>query len=373
MSVAACLPPRRSASTVFCSRRMASPPNSQSAHRKSLAQNALSLFGAHFIGKVLSFGLIVFLPRFVSDEELGAYFVANAVTSLVGVLAELGMRDPLIRELHLRPERSAETLGVAFAFRATMSLVVLATCGLAVWVGGYTGLLANLIWLLGGAEVFNGFAQLFYMVFRARERMDYESICVLVERATVVGIGGGLVAAGTGRMSLFGAVALGAAVANAAIAGGYVIGRFSRFGPSFAWSRWRWFVGLLGPFALANILNLIYFRIDTILLERWSARSHQAVAWYGIAYSWVMALTIFPGAVMGAAFPHLARLSAPDAGGDASDALAALYRRAWKVLLSAGVPIAVVTATCAPRLMRFFYPAELYPPGTVDAALRILA
>jgi O-antigen/teichoic acid export membrane protein len=304
---------------------------------------------------------------------MGHYFVAVAVTRLLGILSEFGMRDPLIRELHLRPDRMAQTVGVAFAFRLTMSLPVLVGCALVIRWGGYSPELASLVWFFGGAEVLNGLAQVFYMLFRARERMDYESLNVALERGMVAVIGGGLVALGVGRMELFGAVALGAAVVHLLVSGGLAVGKFTRFRLHFDRTAWKGYLALLLPFAAANILNLLYYRLDTLLLKAWSAKGTQAVAWYGIAYSWVMALTIFPGAMMGAAFPHFARTSAPDADARAHHALAVLYTRSWKLMLTVGVPVAITTSLCATKLMGFFYSTSLYPPGTIDGALRVLA
>jgi len=339
--------------------------------KRTLAANAMSLFSAHFVAKVLSFGLIVILPRYVSDAELGGYFLAIAVTNLLGVVAEFGMRDPILRELHLRPEWTTQTLGVALAFRVGMSVVFLAACAVFVGVNRYSGEIVLLIGLLGFAEAFNGIAQLFYLVFRARERMDIEALAVMLERGLVVLIGGGCIVVGVGRMPLLGVVALGAAIVNALLSGAIVQRRFARIRLVFVRTELQRLWRLLAPFALANVLGLLYFRLDTILLERWSAKGASAVAWYGMAYSWVMALTIFPGAVLGSAFPHLARFG--EEGDGNRRRFHVLYTRAWKLMLSTGPAVAIVTAFTATETMAFIYPTALYPPGTVDAALRRLA
>lgn len=344
-----------------------------SSMRRTLASNAMSLFGAHFAAKALSFGLIVILPRYVTDAELGGWFLAIAVTNLLGAIAELGMRDPVIRQLHLRPEEASRTLGVALAFRATMSVAVLASCGLVVLTNRYPPDVARLIGLLGVAEALNGIAQLFYFVFRARERMDLEARSVLLERAIVVFVGGALVIAGFGRMTLLGWVAMAAAIMNACASGFAVRRWLSTIRLSFAFAEWSRLWKSIAPFALANALGFLYYRLDTILLERWSAQGASAVAWYGIAYSWVMALTVFPGAALGSAFPHLARLGSPDADATARRDFDALYTRAWKLMLAVGPAVAIGTAFTARDFVKLVYPDALYPSGTVDAALARLA
>ena len=64
------------------------------------------------------------------------------------------------------------------------------------------------------------------------------------------------------------------------------------------------------PFALGNICNLIYFRLDMKLLSKLipDVREAQSTnAWYGLAFTIVNAFTILPGAYMGAVFPVMSR------------------------------------------------------------------
>ncbi len=50
-----------------------------------------ALFVAHLIGRALSLGLIILhMPRYFSDEELGSYFLAMCITHLIASIIELG-------------------------------------------------------------------------------------------------------------------------------------------------------------------------------------------------------------------------------------------------------------------------------------------
>ena len=60
------------------------------------------------------------------------------------------------------------------------------------------------------------------------------------------------------------------------------------------------------PFAVGNLFNLLYFRIDAIMLSKLAQKGVDANTWYGLAYAIVMAFTTLPGAfMMGAMFPVL--------------------------------------------------------------------
>ncbi len=336
-------------------------------------RNALSLLSGQFVAGVLSFFLVLLLPRFVPADALGDYFVALAVAALLGALARFGMQDPLIRQLHLLPEHASSTLGVAFGLRLTLNAVVLGACAFVIRVNGYPPDLSLYVWLLVGAEVLNGTARLLYAVFRARERMGYEAAAVLTERAIVVVVGGGLVAFGFGGMGLFCAVALGAAGLHLVLTSSLALSRFGAFRPIFSWSAWGPLVRLFLPYAVVNVLMLVYLRIDTILLREWSGLAPESIAWYGIAYSWAMSLTVFPGAVMAAAYPRIARLARVDVGETERRSFRSLYGRSWKLMLATGIPFAIGTSMCAGKISALFYSTETYPPGTMDAALRVLA
>ncbi|MAF12588.1 hypothetical protein CMK11_19240 [Candidatus Poribacteria bacterium] len=349
------------------------PDDNPGADRPSILRNATVLLQAHLVSRALSLVALLALPRYVTPSELGFYFVAVAVTNVLASLAEFGMRDPLIRELHLRPGDAARTLGVAFGIRATFGLGVLGACWVVIEVSGYDAPLTTMIWLLAGAELGNGLARACHMVFRARERLGYESALVLMERGIALVIGAGLVMLGMGGMALFCVVALAAGVTNMVVSTLLVSGRFMRFAPRFGLSAWRPFLSLSAPFAIANILNFVYLRSDQILLGRWSAEGAEAVAWYGIGYSWIATLSIFPGALMGAAFPRFAALTQAGGDGDTRRALSTLYTQTWKVALAMGAPAAVFVVICGAKLMRALYPAGAYPPGTVDASFQALA
>ena len=76
------------------------------------------------------------------------------------------------------------------------------------------------------------------------------------------------------------------------------------------WKLWKTLMKQALPFALGNMFNLVYFRLDMILLSKLitnTAEAQSANAWYGLAFTIVNAFTILPGAYMGAVFPVMSR------------------------------------------------------------------
>lgn len=333
-------------------------------------ENTSALFIAQLIGRLLSFGLMaILMPRYFTEAALGSYITAMSLTNLIAVLAELGMQSPLIREMTLHRRQARHFLGNALIIRILSSIIAF---GLMVGTGYLIGHLLDLqqnflrmILLLGLADIINSTALLFRYVFRAFERMGYEALTVVVERSLVVFVGGVFIGLGMNLVN-FCAVVLVASIFNLLLSIGIVARRFIPLRFHADLGIWKSLMRQALPFAVGNICNLIYFRIDRVLLPILSPHGVTANAWYGLAYSLVIAFTILPGAFMGAMFPVMARTFVEkrrEFGGIYTDALR------WMFLV--GIPFAVGMATLSEKISSVLFPN--YEWTAIAPALRLLS
>ncbi len=153
-------------------------------------KNTSALFSAHLIGRLGSLVITIWLmPRFFSEYELGGYFLAIALTNLIASITELGIHNPLIREMTLNLSQTRHFLGNALLVRLVLSVVAYV---LMIFIGiilGYDSIILTMILYLGLAEIVNSIAQLYRCVFRAYEQMKYEAWTVIAERVSFVLIG----------------------------------------------------------------------------------------------------------------------------------------------------------------------------------------
>ena len=160
-------------------------------------KNTSSLFSAHLISRLGSLVITIWLmPRYFSESEFGGYFVAIALTNLIASLTELGMQNPLIREMTLHLQQTRHYLGNALIVRAILSIIaygIMIISGIFL----YTPLIVEMIVFLGLAEIANSLAQLYRCVFRAHEEMKYEALTVVAERGVFLLLGGGAILFGT--------------------------------------------------------------------------------------------------------------------------------------------------------------------------------
>ena len=332
-------------------------------------RNTSSLFSAHLIGRLGSLVITIWLmPRYFSESELGGYFVAIALTNLIGTLTELGLQNPLIREMTLHLQQTRHYLGNALLVRCMLSIVaygIMIISGISL----YPPIIVKMIVFLGLAEIVNSLAQLYRCVFRAHEEMKYEAFTVIAERGAFLVIGGGAILRGYGLIPVC-QVMLAASCINLILSVGLTRLRFTqlRFQPS------REIVKVLMqqalPFAVGNLFNLLYFRVDAILLSKLSSEGVDANTWYGLAYTIVIAFTILPGAFMtGAMFPVLSRAYEREKGRFPG---AYSFGMRWMVL--SGFPLAVGLSILSPEITGVLFPT--YTPSEVakiSAALQWLS
>ena len=319
-------------------------------------KNTSSLFSAHLFGRLVSLVITVWLlPRYFTETEFGGYFIAIAFTNLVAIITELGMQNPLIREMTLHLDQTRHYLGNALIVRSLLSIIAYAI----MIVSGiflYTTEIVMMIVFLGLAEIVDSLAQLYRCVFRAHEEIKYEAFTVVAERGVFFLIGGGAILLNYGLMTVC-QVTFVASCINLILSVGFTRYRFTqlRFQPSQQVVKVLMQQAL--PFAIGNLFNLFYFRIDAILLSKLSLDGVDANAWYGLAYTIANAFTILPGAfMMGAMFPVLSRAWEREKGRFPN---AYTFSIRWMVLT--GLPFAVGLS-----MLSFEITGVLFPNYTPD-------
>ena len=304
------------------------------------------------------------MPRYFSESELGGYFVALALTNLIAILTELGMQNPLIREMTLHLQQTRHYLGNALIVRSILSIIaygIMIVSGILL----YTPIIVKMIVFLGLAEIANSLAQLYRCVFRAHEKMKYEAFTVIAERGTFLAIGGGAILLDYGLVTVCQAM-LTAGCINLILSVGLTRYRFIalRFQPSREIVKTLMQQAL--PFAIGNLFYLLYFRVDAILVSKLSVDGVDANTWYGLAYTIVNAFTILPGAfMMGAMFPVLSRAWERE-----KDRFPGAYTFGIRWMVLSGLPLAVGLSTLSPEISGVLF--STYTPDEQDKVSKAL-
>ncbi len=320
-------------------------------------RNSLLVLGARVVSRLVALVMVVVLANHLGDERYGRYTTMVAYSSVVAVLADLGLNTLYTREAARRPDRITLYLGSLLAGKAFLGLAAFAAFAVLLVTAG-VGELA----VPGGILlVATTYSALLRNTFYALGRLGFEAIAILAEVA--VQATGILAGARTGQdVAFFVWVYVGAALATAVYAA-IVIRAFglARIRPGLD-------AGLLGdwlrlalPFGVGFLLTNLYFRADVPILQHF--RPFREVGWYQFAYKPFEALQFVPLAVQTVVYPVLAVYHR-----EAPERLQAAYERFFKVLALLGWPLTVGTFVLVHPIGGLF---RLFPQS--EPALRILS
>ena len=319
----------------------------------SIIKNTSFLFIANIAGRILSFVLIVALPRYLEGgfDDLGKLFTVLWLTNLLGIVTGLGLHTPLIREMAADRSKAPQMISNAMVVRVAISFITFLVIVILAKLM-YPADLTLPLYMAGLAEIINAFARMLRCVFRAFERMEFEALGTILERLAVFSLGLYAVTQGYGIIG-FCVVLLVASVLHFALTFFAVLWGFDR--PNFALLDVKIAANLLRqalPFALSGALSAIYLRLDGLMLRHiMGAGGDVAMGWYGTGYGFVMALTVMPGAFMGAVFPVMSRMLH-----SSKSAVGFLYTKSLKLIFIVALPIAVGVTFLADRIVIFLYP-----------------
>jgi O-antigen/teichoic acid export membrane protein len=335
----------------------------------SIIKNTSFLFIAHLLGRILTFILLAILPRYLEGgfDDLGKYFAALWLANLLATLMELGIYTPLVREIAADRSKAPEIVSNALLIKLVISVFnFLIIAILAEFM--YSGVAAQLLYIIGLSEIAVALSQLIRRVFRAFERMEFEALSLILERFVICCAGLYVVIKGH-DISGFALVVLITSILSLFIAFLMMIWKFTGLG--FRFLDISLCINLLKqslPFAFSGVLYAVYFRIDGLMLKHMMKFSgDQAIGWYGTGYNFVTALTIIPGAFMGAIFPVMSRMFK-----SAQSALDFLYTKSLKLMFIIALPIAVGGAFTADRIVAIIYPPERFAVQDQEALSQIL-
>lgn len=115
-------------------------------------------------------------------------------------------------------------------------------------------------------------------------------------------------------------------------------------GPRIDAAERRFLLSFGGWLTASSVIGPILLNLDRLLVG--SLLGVRAVAFYAAPYEMVARLTMIPASLMSALFPAFSTLAV-----GARDQLGAAYRRAWRYIALAMVPVSAVLAAAAPELL----------------------
>lgn len=233
-----------------------------------LAANVAYLTLGHAIGKASALVSLVFLARYLGEDDFGQLAFAVASAALFEAVGDVGVSQAIARDAAGQPARLRAMVVAAIPIKFLLAFAMIA---LAVATGFLTGARADLlaaVFYVALAHALLALVALARATFEGAERMEYEALSIALEGLVRLMLVLYSIFSGFGILGIAKAYAVAAAIVLAATA--IVSGR--RFlrplpEPLFAW---RHVVPLLAsglPFAGFWLLGTFTLRADIVLMR----------------------------------------------------------------------------------------------------------
>lgn len=269
----------------------------------AIARNAFHLILGQLATMLLSIVLSSALARSLGAADYGNLYVVMSTVWFSYLFVEWGQAQYVVREVARQPAKAGVLLGSTLVFRCAAALLVTGPAVGAAWVFGYSRQIVLLTGAFMVANLAQSCAQACGLVFRGRERMDYDALVTVAMKVLTVVLtllalylGGRLPAvilaqgaAGIGALAL--ALALARKVPIPGTRATVDVGR-------------ELLIGGAATLAL-SLANFAQPYIDVVVLSKMAPAI--TVGWYAAAKNFMNAL-LMPAAILGsAAYPRLSR------------------------------------------------------------------
>lgn len=303
---------------------------------KKLALNsAIQLFGKFFMIAV-GFVSIRLLTTYLGVEGFGAYVTITSYLIIASVIAEFGFNTLLATEIAGKDEKQvSHIVSNLFTFRLVMAVSVIGIlASTTVWlIPAYSTEIKWMVALGSIGTIGSSLSQVLIGVFQTKLRTDKITIADFLARITLmIGV---LMLALLGTVNLFWVMVwYSLAGVMQAVFMIYSTYKYYTLRLSIDFAYWKQIFKKALPLFVIITFNLIYYRIDTIMLS--IMKDQTAVGLYGASYKILEILISVPGMFMGLLLPLFAKYYIQD-----RKRFQQIFQQAFNILVSVALPLTV--------------------------------
>lgn len=334
------------------------------AHRvgRRAAGNTVVRAVAEVVGKLSTVILLAAIGRKLGQEDLGVFIFAVAYLEITMTPIGFGTDPYLLRQVAASRANLDRLFWNVLAFKAAVAVPVLALGLTALWPLGYDTTERTVVAVLAAGLLLELLAKTYHAVYTAVERNELLASTLVVQRVFTATVGVAALLGGANLLLVTAIYSVGSSIhLGLAI---WLLPRAVTV-PARRVTPIRWWplTRLSAPFAAQDILTVLLFKADAVILSLLADES--AVGRYGAAYRLIEA-TMFVGFALNGAFAAMYVYL----GRDTDPPLVSVFGRSLKVGLLLLVPIAVVFGTIPGQVLALVFGNAFLEAG---AALRLLA
>ena len=303
----------------------------------------------------------MYTARYLGAAGFGILSFALAFTGIFGVFADLGLSTLMVREVARDKSLASKYLGNIAVMKIFLVTITFGLIALTINLLGYPEQTIKVVYLVALSVIFGAFSGMFYSIFRAYEKMEYQSAGYIL--SSILMLSGALFAISQG-FSVVGFASIYFLVSAIVLGYSFVVSvwKFAKPKIEFDWSFWKQTIKEAWPMGGMAVCVMIYFRIDAVMLSLMI--DDTAVGLYSAAYRLSEISTIIPAMFMTSVFPVLSKYHE-----DSKSSFTSTYGKSVKYLLYLALPMALIVTLLARPIVNLIFGSEF--SGSV-IALQIL-
>lgn len=320
---------------------------------RTIAKNTTVLYIAQMITLALGFFITIYTVRYLSVDSFGILSAALALTGIYVVFGDLGLSTLTVREVSKDKSFTKKYVGNTTIMKLFLSIFTFLITVLTIYFIGYDDITVTVILILTVAFIFNAFSSIFYSIFQAYQKMEFQSIATILN--SVVMLIGTFIAIYLGLdVVAFAFVYLAANAINFIYILGAYVWKFHLPNVEMDLKFWKPTIKEALPLSITSIFNVLVFRLDSVLLSVMSGM--EAVGFYNAAFRLMEALIVFPAVYTTAIFPVFSILHS-----SSKKPLKTAYVKSFKYLTILSLPLAVGITLLAEPIILLLYKTAYMP------------
>jgi O-antigen/teichoic acid export membrane protein len=312
-----------------------------------ILKNTSALALAQIANPIISITLTLTVARLTGTQGLGVYTFVLSILALFEIMAGLGIRDYVIREVARRPSEWGKYFSTSVVIGLVSAGILQFALFLFAQAMDYEPIMTKALFIAGFALFPTVVAYFAQSIFYANQRMEFVSAITVGENLVKASVGIACLYLGFGLLSLFWAFLLSRVFSALWL----IVLLFRKMGrPAFGWDRHvlRALLKVSPTFIGLGLAAALYWRVDILFLSKWGGSA--ALGTYSAAYRLMYIFYLLASSLMTALFPLFSKSFA-----ESIDHFRLLSAKTVKYLLLVLVPMATTTTLLAPSLVPFLY------------------
>ncbi len=315
-----------------------------------IIKNTVTFFIAQIISYLLIFIYSIYTARYLGPDDFGILTFGLSLIGILGIFTDLGLNTLMTREIARDNTKNLQYFSNFITIKCVLVFLVFLFSLIIIYFLNYSGVTVFVVFILLIYLVFNTFSGSFYSLFQSYEKLEYQSVGVLL--GSILTLTGVLLAVYFRlNVEAFASIYLIAGMVSLIYAVVIAYRNFIIPKISIELGFWKKNIKIALGLGLIGIFATVYVWIDSTML--FLIQGNEATGLYGAAYKIVLTLLFIPTAINLAVFPVMSRYFS-----SSQDYLKTITEKYFKYMLTIAFPMGVLVTLLAPQIILILYGDE---------------